>query len=585
MQTQRNGRLVAVGAGAVAGGLGSALRHLAMGLPGLPLAVWILLFVGVPGGFLVAYSFQTYTFFEVDLPWTFKNYVNLAGATSYLKLLVKTFVVAFVVTVAAIGLGTPFAYYVARIAGRRMAIFLLFLTVLPLWMNSVIRNYAWIALTTNRGIFNSITGLFGFPEVKLLLTMELVIVVGISLALPFAVLVLYARMVNISHEVEEASLDLGAGRFQTFRKVMLPLSASGYQTAALLIFMPTLAFYVTPVMLGGREGAMIGNALMPIVKDSLNFAMGSAFMAPVIITLILMVVIFRRGLNLETLYRSGVGSGIARRARRKSPVLTVYALALLLLTYLPMASMTLFSFGNNQYGMFPLMGTTTKWYSAILESGGLLDSLRFSVIIAVEVAIVALVLCAPAAYAVVRFRFFGRGAFLFMSLLPILIPELILGMALLTLMVTFNVPLTTHTIAIGHVTLALPFVFLTILAQQYGYDRAVEEASRDLGASAARTFFKVVVPLMVPALIAGAFLAITISFNDFVVAFLLTGGDATFPIYIYGFTKETPRPTANAMGTVLLLGMVVILAIALLRPWDAVLGRARRARLRTALSG
>ena len=585
MQAQRNGRLVAVGAGAVAGGLGSALRHLAMGLPGLPLAVWILLFVGVPGGFLVAYSFQTYTFFEVGLPWTFKNYANLVGATAYLKLLIKTFVIASVVTVGAIGLGTPFAYYLARIAGRRMGIFLLLLTVLPLWMNSVIRNYAWIALTHNKGVLNVITGLVGLPPADLLLTVELVMIVGISLALPFAVLVLYARMVNISHEVEEASLDLGAGRFRTFRKVMLPLSASGYQTAALLIFMPTLAFYVTPVMLGGREGAMIGNALMPIVKDSLNFAMGSAFMAPVIITLILMVVIFRRGLNLETLYRSGVGSGIARRARRKSPVLTVYALALLLLTYLPMASMTLFSFGNNQYGMFPLMGMTTRWYSPILESGGLLDSLRFSVIIAVEVAIVALVLCAPAAYAVVRFRFFGRGAFLFMSLLPILIPELILGMGLLTLMVTFNVPLTTHTIAIGHVTLALPFVFLTILAQQYGYDRAVEEASRDLGASAARTFFKVVVPLMVPALIAGAFLAITISFNDFVVAFLLTGGEATFPIYVWGLTKGMLTPTANAVGTVLLFGVVVVLAIALVKPWDAVLSRIRRARLRAALSG
>ena len=158
-------------------------------------------------------------------------------------------------------------------------------------------------------------------------------------------------------------------------------------------------------------------------------------------------------------------------------------------------------------------------------------------------------------------------------------------MALLTLMVTFKVQLTIHTIAIGHVTLALPFVFLTILAQQYGYDRAVEEASRDLGASAVGTFFKVVVPLMVPALIAGAFLAITISFNDFVVTFLLTGGEATFPIYVWGLTKGVLTPTANAVGTVLLLAVVVILAIALLRPWNAVLIRVRRARLRAALSG
>ena len=578
MQTQRNGRLAVPGVRT--GGLSIGMRRNVLGLPGVPLAVWILLFVGVPGGFLIAFSFQTYTFFDVGLPWTLKNYINLAGAASYLKLLVKTFIIAFVVTVGAISLASPFAYYVARVVGKRLAVILLLLTVLPLWMNQIVRNYAWLALTSNKGVLNSIIGFFGFPAVRVLFTTELVIVVGISLALPFAILVLYARMSNISHEVEEASLDLGSNRFHTFRKVVFPLSASGYQTATLLIFMPTLAFYVTPLMLGGREGSMIGNALMPIVKDSLNFAMGSAFMAPVILTLVVMVLIFRRGINIDNLYSAGVGSGTARRAPRKSPALAAYTGVVLLITYLPLFAMVFFSFGNNQYAMFPTMGATLKWYAYILETGGLLQSLKMSIIIAIEVAVIALVLCAPAAYAVVRFRFLGRGAFLFMTLLPMLIPELILGMALLTMIVTFDVQLSIHTIAIGHVTLALPFVFLTILAQQYGFDRAIEEASRDLGSSATGTFFKIVFPLMVPALIAAGFLAITISFNDFVVAFLLTGGEATFPIYIFGLTKSSVTPTTNALGTLLMIIVVAALVLMLTRPWTPAFRRLERARLR-----
>ena len=577
MRTQRNGRLAVAGVRPTE--LSKGTRRNVLGLPGVPLAVWILLFVGVPGGFLIAYSFQTYTFFDVGLPWTFKNYINLSGATSYLKLLVKTFIVAFIVTVGSISLASPFAYYVARVVGKRLAVILLLLTVLPLWMNQIVRNYAWLALTSNNGILNGLLDLLGLPTVRLLFNLELVTVVGISLALPFAVLVLYARLSNISHEVEEAALDLGCNRFHTFRKIVFPLSASGYQTAVLLIFMPTLAFYVTPLMLGGRSGSMIGNALMPIVKDSLNFAMGSAFMAPIILTLVVMVLLFRRGINIDTLYSAGVGSGIARRAPRKSPALATYTIALLTLTYLPLFAMVFFSFGNNQYAMFPTMGATLKWYYYILETGGLLQSLRMSIIIAIEVALISLILCAPAAYAVVRFRFFGRGGFLFMTLLPMLIPELILGMALLTLMVTFDVQLSIHTIAIGHVTLALPFVFLTILAQQYGFDRAIEEASRDLGSSAIGTFFKIVFPLMVPALIAAGFLGITISFNDFVVAFLLTGGEATFPIYIFGLTKSSVTPTTNALGTLLMIIVVVALVLMLTRPWTPAFRRLARARL------
>lgn len=547
----------------------AVVRRAAQGLPSLPLAVWVGLFVGIPGIFMLVYSFQTYVFYSVELPWTLQNYIDLVTAGNYAKLFIKTLTIAVVVTVGALLVGSPFAYYVSRVAGRRLAIFLLLVTVLPLWMNVVIRNYSWIALITNNGVLNTVLQAVGLPKLDIIYTLDIVIVVGITLALPFAVLVLYATMGNISNEVEEASLDLGSNRLGTFLKVIFPLSASGYQTAALLIFMPTLAFYVTPIMLGGTEGAMVATALMPVVRDVLDFAQGGAYIVPIVAILMLMVFLLRRGINIDNLYRSGVGSNVARATQRKSVWLLTYVIVVLAISYLPLFSMVLFSFGNNSSAVFPMQGGTLQWYRDLFSSGSMLLALRFSVIVAIETAIVTLMLCAPAAYAVVRHRFPGRGAYLFISLLPMLIPEIILGLAILVLLITTGVPLSLQTIVLGHVTLALPFVFLTILAQQYGFDRSIEEASKDLGATPLMTFMKVVLPLMVPALVAGAFLAITISFNDFVVAFILTAGESTLPLYIFGLQKAGTSPSSNALGTLIIVAVVLVLLIILVRPWDA----------------
>ena len=554
------------------------IRRVAPGLPSLPLAVWVGLFVGIPGIFMLVYSFQTYDFYSVGLPWTTQNYVDLVTAGSYAKLFVKTLIIAVLVTLGALVLGSPFAYYISRVAGRRLAVFLLLVTVLPLWMNVVIRNYSWIALITNNGVLNTVLQAIGLPKLDIIYTLNIVIVVGITLALPFAVLVLYATMGNISSEVEEASLDLGSNRFQTFMKVVFPLSASGYQTATLLIFMPTLAFYVTPIMLGGTEGAMVATALMPVVRDVLDFAQGGAYIVPIVAILMLMVFLLRRGINIDNLYRSGVGSNVARHTQRRSIWLLAYVIVILAISYLPLFSMVLFSFGKNSSAVFPMQGGTLQWYRDLFSSGSMLLALKFSIIVAIETAIVSLMLCAPAAYAVVRHRFPGRGAYLFISLLPMLIPEIILGLAILVLLITTGVPLSLQTVVLGHVTLALPFVFLTILAQQYGFDRSIEEASKDLGATPLMTFIKVVLPLMVPALIAGAFLAITISFNDFVVAFILTSGESTLPLYIFGLQKAGTSPSSNALGTLIIVGVVLVLLIVLIRPWDMVIRRVNKAR-------
>ena len=536
-------------------------------LPAIPLVGWIVFFVAVPFGFMVAFSFQTYEYYSTDLPWTTKNYANLVNTPAFGKLFLKTVIVSLIITVASLVIASPMAYYTARIARRRVGIILVLVAVLPLWMNIVVRNYAWMSLVNKKGVFNTVGDVMGFAPVEMLFNLYLVTAVGITLFIPIALLVLFGSMGGISHELEEGAMDLGYSRWRTFLKVIFPLSTSAYQTAGLLVFMPALALYVTPNMLGGTKGAMLASVLMPVVKSGLNYAKGGAIVVPIIIMLMVVVYILRRGLNIENIYKAGVGSNIARAATRGNRWLLGFTLLVIAISYLPIVSLVFFSFESNEFGQLPLMGFTMRWWRDMADSVQLLGSLRASIYVALETAGITIALSAPAAYAITRFRIPGRGLIIFISILPMLIPEFILGMSILITLDSVGTTLSLHTIAMGHATLALPFVFLTILAQQYGFDRDMEAAAKDLGAGPITGFIKVTLPGMVPAIAAAAFLAITVSFGDYVVAFLLTGTTTTLPIYIFGLLKSGVSPTVNAAGSMLLFGIVIVVVVMIIRPW------------------
>jgi len=536
-------------------------------LPTLPLALWVVFFIAVPLIFTVAYSFQTYGYYVVDLPWTLENYRGLFDTTAYYEMFLKTVIVSFIISIVGMIIATPMAYYLSRIASKRLGVALLLIMVIPLWMNIVVRNYAWISMTIKGGVLDQLHQAVGLNYGDWLFHIELVTAVGILLFVPISLLVLYGSMGSISQEIEEASMDLGNSRIKTFFKTIFPLSASSYQTAFLLTFMPSLAMYVTPKLLGGVDGMLLASVLMPVVKSSLNFAKGGAIVIPIMVLLLVVTFLLRRGINIENVYRAGVGSNIARGTNRKNPWLFIYCIIIIVVSYIPVFSLVFFSFDANPLAMLPLMGPSWVWYQDMLNSTGLLNALKATVLVGLETAAIAVVISAPAAYAVTRFKFMGRGLIVFMSLLPMLIPEFITGMAIMLMLNFFDARLSLHTIAVGHVTLAIPFVFLTILAQQYGFDRHIEEASQDLGSSPLGGFFKVTLPQMMPALIAAGFLAITVSFNDYVVSFLLTGTDTTFPVFIFGLLKSGVSPTVNAAGSLLLAAVVGLLIIGLLRPW------------------
>ena len=248
----------------------------------------------------------------------------------------------------------------------------------------------------------------------------------------------------------------------------------------------------------------------------------------------------------------------ARRPRVNG--LGVYAVAYLVFLYLPVAVLPVFSFNDSQYVTFPLKGFTFKWYYALADSHGLLNGFWNSVRVAVSVSILSTVLGIFAAKAVTRYRMRGRGGLIGFIMVPLVIPEIILGISLLITFSLGGVKLSLITVGIGHLLLCVPFSMLVLISRMEGFDPSMEEAARDLGENAWGTFWRVTFPIMLPGIVASLLLTFTISFDEFVLAFFLCGTDATLPVHIWSQLRFPERlPSVLSLGAIIVVASTVVI--------------------------
>ncbi|MFB3819290.1 MAG: ABC transporter permease subunit [Candidatus Methylomirabilales bacterium] len=454
--------------------------------PALPIMLWILAFVFIPMAIMGAYSLWKYQNFEMVREWTLRNYAELATGTVYLRVMWRTIQIAGLTTLFCVAAAYPFAYFLAR-GVRRWRELLVITVMIPFWTSFLIRTYAWMAILGERGVVNEVLLWLGVIErpLHILYTTTAVVIAATYLFIPFAILTLYSSLEKLGPSTEEAALDLGATPLQAFWRVTLPLSSAGIQAAVIFVFVPALGLFVTPALLGGTQGTMIGNLQVTIFKNAMNFGLGSAISFVVLILAMLFVAGLGRSVDLDKVYAGGVGD-LARARQPELPplrALGAYALAMYAFLYLPIAFLILFSVNNSPATSFPWQGFTLKWYRDVISDPWMLNSIRNSLVIAVLTALVSVSVAAPAAYAMVRFRFPGRNLLKQSLIIPMIIPSIMLGFALLMLFTAFGIDLSVVTVLIGHVTYVLPYVFFVIAAQQYGFDKTLEEAAMDLGAS------------------------------------------------------------------------------------------------------
>ncbi|EKE43511.1 ABC spermidine/putrescine transporter, inner membrane subunit [Oceaniovalibus guishaninsula JLT2003] len=258
-------------------------------------------------------------------------------------------------------------------------------------------------------------------------------------------------------------------------------------------------------------------------------------------------------------------------------ILRVYVLAYMVFLYAPIVLLPLFAFNDGTVIAFPLQGFTTRWFAELPQTPALVQSVRTSAIIAVSAALLSTILGICAARASARYDFSGKRAVLGFVMLPLVLPEIIIAVSLLVVVLALGLQLTAFTVILGHTLICMPFSIAILNGSFSALDRSLEEAAVDLGETRASSFRRVTLPLIAPGIVASLLIAFTISLDEFIIAFFLTGTNPTLPVYLWGQLRFPAKlPVVMALGTILVLSSVLLLCLA---EWARRRGVARTGRM------
>ncbi|MCP4072898.1 MAG: ABC transporter permease [Hyphomicrobiales bacterium] len=241
-----------------------------------PATLYVGLLVAVPLGILIVYSFWTQSYVDIDRTLTWANYIEAFQDPLVRHLIVRTIIIAGLVTIATVVLAYPIAYFIA-FRTKKQTLWLLLITI-PFWSSYLLRVFSWKLILGFNGVLNSALMTIGIINEPLtfLLYNEIAVVLTLAHAwAPFAILPIYVSLQKIDRSLHEAATDLGCNMYQAFIRVTLPLTVPGIIAASLIIFIPTVGDYVTPALVGGSEGKMIANLIQVQFGAANNWPMGA----------------------------------------------------------------------------------------------------------------------------------------------------------------------------------------------------------------------------------------------------------------------------------------------------------------------
>ncbi|MBC8442290.1 MAG: ABC transporter permease [Deltaproteobacteria bacterium] len=235
-------------------------------------------------------------------------------------------------------------------------------------------------------------------------------------------------------------------------------------------------------------------------------------------------------------------------------LIKIFTLLVYIWMFAPIVAVVILAFNPQQFGSFPMEGFSFKWFVKLSQNSTILDAFKNSLVLGSFTAIFSTAIGVPAAMAFIRYEFRGKEFLNTLLLAPIMIPEVVLGVALLLFIRWLQQPKSFALLLIGHVVLTLPYVLLIVQARLVGIKREYEEAALSLGASPFQTFREITFPLLAPAVFAGMLFAFTISFDDVTATlFWATAQNQTVPVKIFGMLRNSISPEINALGAVMIV--------------------------------
>jgi putative spermidine/putrescine transport system permease protein len=616
---------------AVAATSGIRRSPLATFLWAAPATLWLFVFLLAPVVMIVLVSlwkrdvngFQAWD-------WTTENYRTLSNTDVYRTALLRTFQRAVFVCTLSLAIGYPIAYFLSQIKSLRRQIALFILVLAPFWTAYLIRVIAWNPVLGQNGAINYLAQKLGFHAFDFLIYSDFSVnLTLVQLYVLFMVTPVFFQLAAIEDSAIEAAKDLGASPFKVFREVILPLSLPGVMIGFIFIFVLVMGDFATVRFIGGSTVTSVGSTVNDYYNN-VNLPVAAAGASILVVAMMAGVVILLKFakirdsvsvvasakernrtldaagkwiltgalalLGLYTLYASwktllelaigivAVGAVLAGLyvvlGRKLQRALGVFFAGFLLLMYGPTLVMAVLSFqGTQGLTSFPASGLfSTYWYDILVNDetqAALRDSIVVSLKLSALVCVITAVLSLMLGMAF-RERFRGSTPLFYLVLLSLMTPGLLLSLGTTLLTSYLGRDVSIYTTALGvQVVWALPFGFLVMLTVFNRYDARAEEAARDLGASALRTFREVTLPIVWVGVFGAALFGFTLAWNEFERTYLVTGPVATLPTQLYTVMTATVfQPYIFALGVLTTLFSFVLIVLFLLVSGVAV----RRAR-------
>ena len=261
-------------------------------------------------------------------------------------------------------------------------------------------------------------------------------------------------------------------------------------------------------------------------------------------------------------YKGGAGMKKKKKEKRNRSVSIVFCTLVYLFLFLPISVIVVNSF--NATTTKPYMswkGFTLDWYVKLWDNTSLLEAFGNTMIIAVVSTLLATIIGTLGAIGMYRYKFKGKALIDGLLYIPVVIPEIVLGISLLTIFSKVNIPRGMLTLILAHVTFCVPFVIFNVRARLAGYDSSIEEASMDLGANRLVTFFEITLPVLAPGILGGALLAFTLSIDDVIISYFVYGQTKTYPLKVMESVKSGVAPDVNALSTLILVGTILFVLL------------------------
>jgi putative spermidine/putrescine transport system permease protein len=560
------------------------LDPLWLALPGLG---FLTLFLILPTAQMLSVGFID----KVTGALTVSAFARIWNGGPYLAVLSTTFSVAIWTTLLCVGFGYPLAYWLSRKPPRQQRIAALFV-LLPFWTSALIKNFSWMVLLGRNGIIAKTMAAVGVTGGDhLLFSRTTVVFAMVHTLLPLAVVTMLPVMNQIDRSLMMAASTLGANNARAFWQVFLPLSMRGVAAAGLLVLVASLGFFITPALVGSARETMIGQLIILQINELQNWQLGSALAAILLISTIVTCFVYDRIFGLSSvandgdrparpdnivrragfavIYLGGLLCGLVEAAWKRNirglprdVLLSAYAWTMITILLVPIIAFVPMAFTGSTFLSFPPPSLSLRWFEEFAASPLWVGAMVRSFSIGFATAAITSLVAAMAALGVARTRSrLGSVAFL-LYLSPMMVPSIVIAIALFYLFARISLVASNTGIVIGHTVIAMPVVFMVMLATFKGHDWKLDAAASTLGAGRLRTFRHITLPLVSSGLAVGFVTGFLQSFEELTIAIFVSGGiKTTLPKQMWDGILLQVSPVIAAASVIVLVVVIAMFAI------------------------